>query len=280
MPPEVWAFEEGMIKEVEILDPTRNTFRNLMNGERKALDTLGRNSHLVTKPADKGSAIVMQGKDEYRKACLDRLQDERNYVVLQADPTSRLQTIVKDLVNEAADNEWITRKDQESLIASEPRMPPFYTIPKKHKERVPPPGHLIVSGNSSMLEPLSQCTDWFLRPLVTETRSYISDTKHQPNLLKGLECDPAKETLMCLDVEALYLSIPQDESLGVITNLLLAQECPWAAQVQWIIKLAEVTLTNNFFPVEGQIFVQHHSTSMGRTFTPCIDCFVHELVRG
>ncbi|KAJ1148254.1 hypothetical protein NDU88_001091 [Pleurodeles waltl] len=78
--------------------------------------------------------------------------------------------------------------------------------------------------------------------------------------------------MLRLDIEALYTSIPQEESLQAITDLLLSQVRESAAPAKWIMLLAKLALTENFFSFEDQIYLQHHGASMGSTFAPSIAC--------
>ncbi|KAJ1117242.1 hypothetical protein NDU88_005442 [Pleurodeles waltl] len=127
-PPEAPAFEEDVFKEVEELNPGGNVFQNHTRGEREALDYLSKKNYLVIKLGDKVAATVIQGKEEYREACLTLLRDGRNYEVLFTDRTNCLQNIIKTLLDEAMENKWITSEQREFFTISEPQMLKFYTI--------------------------------------------------------------------------------------------------------------------------------------------------------
>lgn len=73
-----------------------------------------------------------------------------------------------------------------------------------------------------MLEPLSKFADAFLRPLVQNIGTYLRDTKTVSQLLQDIEFDPNKNLLMGLDVESLYTSLPHDETLTIIEDVLFS----------------------------------------------------------
>ena len=94
-------------------------------------------------------------------------------------------------------------KNQIFLVKVDPVTPYFYMLPKIHKGLTPPPGRPIVSGINSVLEPLSQFCNFFLRTLVQQARSYLQDTKDVLNLIKIINEEGNTNLLVTLDVEAL-----------------------------------------------------------------------------
>ncbi|XP_077507345.1 uncharacterized protein LOC144116813 [Amblyomma americanum] len=63
----------------------------LLLKERKALKRLRGNENIVILPADKGNATVVLDKREYVNKMTGMLEDERTYLPLNRDPTSKVQ---------------------------------------------------------------------------------------------------------------------------------------------------------------------------------------------
>ena len=62
---------------------------NLLSGETIALRSLRQRTDIITKPDDKGSAMVLLSKTDYIKEADRQLNDQSYYQKLTADPTSQ-----------------------------------------------------------------------------------------------------------------------------------------------------------------------------------------------
>lgn len=164
------------------------------------------------------------------------------------------------------------------LIKKSPQTPYFYTIPKIHKDLRNPPGRPIVSGIGSILKPLSKFADAFLRPMVQKTDTYLKDTKAVLQLLKDLAFDPQEQILLGLDVESLYTSLPHNETLDIMEEVLFSN--PWDYQTPrgMVMECISIALKKHFFLFETTLYLQLHGTSMGSTFAPSLaGLYVHHL---
>uniref|UniRef100_A0A3B3Q9N6 Uncharacterized protein n=1 Tax=Paramormyrops kingsleyae TaxID=1676925 RepID=A0A3B3Q9N6_9TELE len=94
---------------------------------------LYRPSAMMTKPADKGGAVVIQDKELYRKEILNQLSNRDFYSPLMCDPTSRFSNIIKRTLNDAKLENYITTDELNCLFQADPVRPVFYTLPKIHK---------------------------------------------------------------------------------------------------------------------------------------------------
>ena len=159
-----------------------------------------------------------------------------------------------------------------------PTIPYFYILPKIHKNKDPPPGRPIVSGIGSLLEPLSQFVDCFLRPLVRKTPTFLRDTTDVLKLLASTPYDPTENLLVSFDVESLYTSIPQNTSLEIIEETLTATDWQYHTPRHFILECAELAMKENYFKFEDVYYLQTHGISMGSTFAPSVaGLYVHSL---
>ncbi|KAJ1160350.1 hypothetical protein NDU88_000852 [Pleurodeles waltl] len=210
----------------------------------------------------------------YRDECNRLLGNTRHYKRLSRDPTIDVQEEITFLVSKGKENNWITDYESSYLIQTNPKIPYFYILPKVHKGKIPPPGRPIVSGIGSALEPLSKFVDFFLQPIVKRIPTYLKDTTHVLLLLESIAFDKSKELLITLDVESLYTNIPQEATLEVISNLLDVHMGGSQTQTPpgFILDLAHLALTRNYFKFEDSFFLQTQGTSMGSTFAPSLAC--------
>ncbi|KAJ1083203.1 hypothetical protein NDU88_003363 [Pleurodeles waltl] len=113
-----------------------------------------------------------------------------------------------------------------------------------------------------------------LQPIVKRIPTYLKDTTHVLLLLESIAFDKSKELLITLDVESLYTNIPQEATLEVISNLLDVHMGVSQTQTPpgFILDLAHLALTRNYFKFEDSFFLQTQGTSMGSTFAPSLAC--------
>ncbi|XP_078520483.1 uncharacterized protein LOC144785472 [Lissotriton helveticus] len=279
MPIEILTFEKAIMTEVNKINLSKaKVFHNTNKQEQQAIRELAGNNEIIIKPADKGGAIVLQTRESYDTECLRLLSDRRNYTVLHDNPTERLRTRIGSMIEEGLAHDWLSKHEAEFLQQPTPSVPYFYCIPKIHKSMSNPPGRPIVSGIGSILEPLSKFADAFLHPLVQSTTTYLKDTKSVLQLIDNRDFDPSSQLLMSLDVESLYTSLPHDETLQIIEEVLFTT--PWKYQTPrgLVLECISLALQQNFFQYKQTIYLQSHGTSMGSTFAPSLaGLYVHHL---
>lgn len=151
-------------------------WQNLSREEKRALDSLTLDKNLIIREADKGGAIVLIDCDIYIGETLKQLNNEDFYKEIPEDPSKPISNLIQTVVLEGSNLGYINEFTAKSLLKQDYRIPIFYILPKIHKLGFPHPGHPIISGCNSLLDPLSKYLDFFLQPLVSLTPSYLKDT--------------------------------------------------------------------------------------------------------
>ena len=136
------------------------------------------------------------------------------YRPLDTDITSDIQTLVEFFIKRLHKDGFIDHKTKEFLIQTDPKPGRFYILPKIHKHGNP--GRPIVSSNGHPTERISQFVDYYLKPLVHNTTSFIKDTTHFLNKLDQLGLLPSNAILVTLDVSSLYTNIPHNFTTRVL----------------------------------------------------------------
>ncbi|KAJ1177455.1 hypothetical protein NDU88_002710 [Pleurodeles waltl] len=77
---------------------------------------------------------------------------------------------------------------------------------------------------------------------------------------------------MTLDVESRYTNIPQEATLEVISNLLSNSIWDFITPQEFVLDLAHLALTRNFFEFDKNFYLQIQGTLMGSTFAPSLAC--------
>ena len=201
---------------------------NLTRDERKALRDLRSDSRIVIKPADKGSAVVIQDRETYIVEGQRQLNTNA-YKKTSSDPTIKHAKKVTSVVNK-------TKVDDKTKEFLSPdikavKCPQFYLLPKLHKINTPegitpgviPPGRPIISGRACPTTQISRFLDFHLRPLVENLPSYIQDTTHFLRHIDDLNQNasfPPNIILVAADVTSLYTNTDQGEGLMHVKHIL------------------------------------------------------------
>ena len=136
---------------------------NLTPGERATLISLRQRTDIVTKPADKGGAVVVWDRNLYKQEAESQLSDSTFYERLDRDFTVDYNKTVCEMVKEA-----ITKGELPAsavnLVVENPRTSRFYLLPKIHKPGNP--GRPIVSACNRPTELIATYLDRITTPLV------------------------------------------------------------------------------------------------------------------
>ena len=239
-------------------------YYNLTKKERDALHDLANDTEIVIKPADKGGKIVIMDRQDYEQDCERQLQDEEHYTEVLPNHYKTIQRDIKDTLQTLRNQNAIDETTQNQLYNPRARIPPFYTIPKIHKEGNP--GRPIVSGIQSPTENISKFVDFHIKDYVPKIDSYVKDTTHFINILQDYELEPG-DLLVTLDVKALYTNIPHAEGLQALNETLTNNNHqnppPWA-----LVRLADLVLKNNMFQFNNKFYLQNQGTAMGTKMAP------------
>ncbi|XP_030043886.1 vomeronasal type-2 receptor 26-like [Microcaecilia unicolor] len=163
---------------------------------------------------------------------------------------------------------FLTKKEKEFLQVKHPVIHTIYMLPKIHKSLENPPGRPIVSGNGSVLEPLSIFVDFFIHPFVPQIPSYVRDTTDMINILQDYEGPLADTIMVTLDIESLYTNILQMEALKIIETTLLKRTTHKRIPNHLILTFATLALTKNYFLFQDTFYQQIKGTAMGSTMAP------------
>ena len=185
----------------------------ILQRSKDSIRDLFSNPNIVIKPADKGGATVVWDRSDYITEGMRQLSDNAFYHRTDTDLSKQHYEEIKLVVDKMVEDNEIDNSCASFLCNPKYRTSNFYMLPKIHKRLDNPPGRPIVSGNGCPTERISQFVDYFLKPIVQNTRSYIRDTTHFLNLLQNHKNTPENTFLVTLDVSSLYTNIPND--LGI-----------------------------------------------------------------
>jgi len=243
--------------------------QNLSLVEKEAMADLLKASDIVIKPADKGSAVVVQNRLDYIREGLRQLSDPNFYMLTPTDLTHVHNDLIHKLVSKLHSEGEIGEKCKKYLCIDNPKTPQLYLLPKIHKNKIPVPGRPIVSANNSPTERISQLADHFLQPLLPLTKSYIRDTTDFINHLEALAPLQANSILCTIDVTSLYTNIPNHEGIQACGQMLnIHRPAGLTPSNSSITTLLEYVLYMNNFDFNDLHYLQVGGTAMGTKVAP------------
>ena len=273
IPPPVSNLENFITKNhLDLSDSVipKNKFNNISRQERLAIKQLSTDSTIVIKQADKGGAVVLMNRDDYIKEGIRQLSDSKFYIQTPNDLTQEHYQAIETKCNDMLMREEIDLSCYDYLTHTPIRTAQFYMLPKIHKNKSPPPGRPIVSGNGCPTERISQFVDYFLQPGVKKIPSYIQDTTDFLRMLQEIGDLPDNTYLVTMDVSSLYTNIPNVEGIEACRTLL-QRERPGSSHPtnDSLIELLTQVLTMNNFDFNENHYLQVGGTAMGTRVAPC-----------
>ena len=93
--------------------------------------------------------------------------------------------------------------------------------------------------------------------------SYIKDTTDFLRKIQDIKQPIAKDSIMfCLDVKALYPSIPRKEAKEACKNAL-EKRSDKSISTECVLELMDLVLENNNFNFNGKYYIQNEGTAIG-----------------
>lgn len=247
---------------------------NLSPVELSALKQLKQAKHIVIKPADKGSAVVVLNRDQYIFEVQRQLNDTVYYKKLEKPIYLDTIPLVDEILKQLKLKKFIDAKQARYLKGDfEPRERRFYILPKIHKSpekwTIPfqlPPGRPIVSDCGSETYRTAEYLDFHLNPLATRHPAYIKDTYHFVEMIKNLTV-PSQSYFFSMDVNSLYTNIDIQAGIASVKKIFDKYPDPKRPDKE-LLQLLEINLMRNDFMFNGQYYLQIKGTAMGKKFAP------------
>lgn len=262
----------------------RNYQDNLSSEERRAIQQLRKDTTIIIKPADKGSATIVMDRRAYITEAYRQLNNPLYYRKL--DQPIYMDNIlhINTILGKMQEDGYITASQQRYLSAKPTdNHRNFYVLPKIHKPRekwpqpdIMPEGRPIVSDVGSESYRVAEYIDHFIRPLSIGHTAYIKDTYCFVNKIRGRHI-PKDAFLVTGDVTALYTNMDIDRTLAAVRRAFTTHADAERPD-NYILQLLDFTLRHNDFQFNGEFFLQICGTAMGKSYAPGIaDLYMQEF---
>ena len=234
---------------------------------------------ITIKPADKGSATVVMSRQDFLAKVMNHLEKKNFNRKLDEDPMERYAEEVTSFLQNMTDKQTINKEIFNYLRPQKPQTSRFYILPKIRKDGIPRRSTVLSCGAPT--EKISQFVDFYLKPLVVKTPSYIKDTTEFLLKLKSISKIASGSLLLTctLDVCSLYTDIPHEEGRETCRGLLDTRDV-LEPHTDEIIKLITLILNKNNFSFNNKHYLQLKGKAMGTCMAPSYaNAFMDNLKR-
>ena len=219
---------------------------------------------IVIKEADKRSAVVIWDKKDYLMEAEKQLSYKETYEEISSDPLFLIKTI-HDTLEKNRKRGDISSNILDYFNVENPKFGRFYLLPKIHKRMYDIPERPVISNCGFCKENISAFLDHELKPIAMQVKSYIKDTNDFLKKLRDLPDLPQDFIICAIDVAGLYPSVPNEESLRFLRNVL-EKRSNRNVSTDTLIELPELVLQNNYFEFNERYLKQIRGTAIGTKF--------------
>jgi hypothetical protein len=243
---------------------------NLAPHQRKLLDTLTSDNNLKVVNSDKNLGPVLFTVPQYIKLCLDHINENpESYTKVETIPLEEMQQTVVDFhsdltehfANTSGKRSDITNAKYIIYKLNDTKPSRFHCTPKIHKldrnglwtKAMRP----IVSCLNNPTYGLSKWLDSYLGDVMKRTESYTRDSDQFLAKLRDTALIP-NDCIATLDAVSLYTSIPQEEAIRAIYNMLNGHPLQ-----DFLVRATRIVLSYNYFEYGDTNWKQKAGIAMG-----------------
>ena len=263
---------------IEELKKSKVPASNLTSDEWKAMKTLREDEKILVLPADKGKCLVVMDKEEYIRKMEEKLSDQSTYKQIDKDPTEKLKTELSNHLNKVKDEGQLDKRTFFKLFPTKTRIPRMYGQPKIHKQNYPL--REIVDSTGSAAKECDKYISKIIQKYTGKTEHYIKNSTDFAEKIKDLKVED-DEILVSYDVTALYPSVPQDEAIEIVYQLMkedpkLAEKTTMSAEN--VIKLFKICVQTTYFVFNKKLYIQVDGLAIGASSSgPAAELFMVKL---
>ena len=242
-----------------------NSKPNLSKTKQQTMKNL--KSHPFTYlPSDKGGEFCVVTTEVYDSAAFEHLNDTTVY--------SKVKHITPKTIEDKLNRMWksiaadINLSDNiiRRYVTNNSRMPQFYHLIKTHKKSPEIKIRPIVSNSNGPTYKISWLLNRLLKHLLKTVPAHLENSKQLLQAIKSMPKDDLKRHPypFSLDVCALYTSIPTNEAIDNIGNILHSDtnSCK-PFKPHHIIDLLTVIFSNTYFEYKNKFYKQKAGLPMG-----------------
>ena len=252
-----------------------NSFSNLSKDERECLKNLAAKDDLVIQKSDKGNSIVILNKIDYTNRVKDLLSDTTKFKVVNIKSGKEIRHIINQevrfhkVLEKLRKQKKISQQEYEKLnpIGSRPGI--LYGLSKVHKPLVNglPKIRPILSAIGTAGYNLAK----FLTPILSPVANGPYTVSNNFVFNKEVLNQDASLIMGSLDVDALFTSIPLDETINICVEELFKDKILVNNLSKVDFKeLLSLATKESLFIFDGVYYYQTDGVAMGSPLGPIL----------
>ncbi|GBP03619.1 hypothetical protein EVAR_91306_1 [Eumeta japonica] len=257
----------------------RNSDRDrfVLDKVRKARHFLKENRDVVILNSDKGNLTVAMNRCDYELRMEDIVGDTAGYLLINKDPTSRLQRQNNEIVDKLFQKEIISLKDKLKLKTNEAIAPRLYGVPKIHKECYPL--RPICSCVNTPSYELCKYISGILKKINNDSKYNVKDSLQFKDRIRDLNLD-SDDRLISLDVVSLFPSIPVDLARQIIESKWDKIREYTDIDKDFFLSIVGFCIDDSrYFQYKKKVYIQKRGLPMGSPASPVVaDIVMEELL--
>lgn len=273
--------ENTTIQKTKCAKIIKETLTSVKNSKEQRiiseLKEVIKNNDLIITKADKGNTVTIIEKSKYTDKVYDLLNTD-NFTQINTDPTNKYQLQLKTTIKNCRN--ILENIPSYTLHVMNPRPPILYGLPKLHKDNIPI--RPVVSYINAPTYKLCQKLNKILPTVINLKNNYsIKNTSQFIERVKNINL-PDNACLVSFDVKNLFTSIPTDELLLKVNELINNSDNLNQTEKNELLALIKTCLNQNYFMFNSKFYKQTDGLPMGSPLSPLMaeifmNCFEEEL---
>lgn len=244
-------------------DPEHNLVKSIKEKSDK--------NDIVFTKADKGNTVIAIEKTQYIQKTLAFIQNG-NFGTINSDPTNKFQKRIKEEIERSPS---IISNQKFKLIIMNPQPPQLYSLIKLHK-----PGYPIRPVVSYMSAPAYKLSAFLIDIIKNhcnfQPKYSIKNSSDLINKIQNITV-PTNARLISFDVQNLFPSIPPNDTVNLVENLLIKNQVNPVIK-QEILNLLQICLDQSYFLFEDTFYESKEGLIMGSPLSPLLaEIFMDDL---
>jgi hypothetical protein len=209
----------------------------------------------------------------YKELGFEHLNNVSTYRPITHITARTVETRVNATWKDICDRRGLSFRVRKSYVTNNSSLPRFYHLIKTHKSLIQLKIRPIVSSSNGPTEKLSWLLSRVLRPVLHTVSAHLESSAELLDILSNLDPTVYEQYHypFSLDVTALYTSIPVQDAIDNIINVLSRNNFHFfGLTIADINDLLKVVLTNTYFQFYGKNFQQIQGLAMGSNVSPIL----------
>ena len=260
-----FKFQLELYKQLESVKFDSNS--NLKRGELAIIKKFLKEKPFRVVNLDKNVGTGIISEELYDELVFESLNEPETYEEIFENPLSNCKNNIEIKLNELYLDKKISNKLHKYLKDCPDKLGSFSISPKIHKKKYG--NRPIISYINHFTNNLCVFLDFFIKPYVKQTESFIQDSQNFIQKTKNIKIDE-NSIIAVADFESLYSNIDHNDLLEKTTDFFIDKLDSEHMRIEGFYSILKMILDNNFFKYKNKYFRQKKGIAMGSKCGPSV----------